>query len=228
VHAILEQWHGAGAPAGQLVAMAREQLDATSTHPLMRALWQPRLLDALEWIDRHVQELLAEGRRVVAVEQWGEMTLRGVTIKARADRIDRLADGTLAIVDYKTGQPPSGAMVEEGFALQLGVIGLIAAGGGVEGVQGTPNAFEYWSLARKTGAETYGYCDEPVLGGRKKRGVPREEFLDRARAFLIDALDRWIVGEEPFTARLNPNLPGYSDYDQLMRLDEWFTRGDAA
>ena len=26
------------------------------------------------------------------------------------------------------------------------------------------------------------------------------------------------------TARLNPDLPGYTDYDQLMRLDEWQAR----
>jgi len=32
------------------------------------------------------------------------------------------------------------------------------------------------------------------------------------------------LGSEPFTARLNPNLPGYDDYDQLMRLDEWVGR----
>ncbi len=28
-------------------------------------------------------------------------------------------------------------------------------------------------------------------------------------------------GSEPFTARLNPDLPSYDEYDQLMRLDEW-------
>jgi ATP-dependent helicase/nuclease subunit B len=33
------------------------------------------------------------------------------------------------------------------------------------------------------------------------------------------------LGSEPFTARLNPDLAGYSDYDQLMRLDEWLGRG---
>jgi ATP-dependent helicase/nuclease subunit B len=58
------------------------------------------------------------------------MTVDGVRIHGRADRIDRLADGTLAMVDYKTGTPPSARMVQEGFALQLGLIGLIAQGGG--------------------------------------------------------------------------------------------------
>ena len=45
--------------------------------------------------------------------------------------------------------------------------------------------------------------------------------MPKTRGFLDDALNRWILGRDPFTARLNPDLPVYSDYDQLMRLDEW-------
>jgi ATP-dependent helicase/nuclease subunit B len=226
VHAIVEEWHKAGAPAGRLVPIAEAALAQFSTHPLMRALWQPRLIAALQWIERHQADLSAQGREVVAFERWGDITIRGVRIKGRADRIDRLPDGTLAIVDYKTGRPPSGRMVEDGFALQLGLIGLIVADGGVSGVSGVPRRFEYWSLSRK--ADDFGWWDEPILEGRKKRGVPRDEFLDLTRTYLHDALDKWILGNDPFTARLNPNLPGYADYDQLMRLDEWLGRGGAA
>ncbi len=226
VHAILEEWHKAGAPAGELVPIATRALHAMSAHPLMRALWQPRLIEALQWIEAEQQDLLAQGRRVVAFEQWGDATVRGVKIKARADRIDQLPDGTLAIVDYKTGKPPGGKMVADGFALQLGLIGLIVAAGGVAGVAGTPRGFEYWSLSRK--GDHFGWRDEPILEGRKRSGVPRDAFLDVTRRYLDEALDRWILGHEPFTARLNPDLAGYSDYDQLMRLDEWLGRGGPA
>jgi ATP-dependent helicase/nuclease subunit B len=228
VHAILEEWHQQGAPPGGLVPIAERQLARMSAHPLMRALWQPRLIDALAWIDRHQQALSAEGRQVAAFERWGDVTIRGVRIKGRADRIDRLPDGTLAIVDYKTGRPPGGKMVADGFALQLGLIGLIVADGGVAGVSGTPTRFEYWSLSRQTKGPGFGWADEPVLEGRKRNGVPRDEFLAITRGYLHDALDRWILGSEPFTARLNPNLPSYDDYDQLMRLDEWIGREEDA
>ena len=43
------------------------------------------------------------GRRPLAAEVTGEAALAGVTVHGRADRIDRLADGGLAIIDYKTG-----------------------------------------------------------------------------------------------------------------------------
>ena len=228
VHAILEQWHAIDAPPGELVPIAERALARMSAHPLMRALWQPRLIDALLWIEQELVEDRKKGRTVLAFERWGAMTVRGVRIKGRADRIDRLADGTLAIVDYKTGTPPKGRMVADGFALQLGLIGLMAEHGGIDGVSGTPRHFEYWSLSKKVGHDHFGWRDEPIPEGRKRSGVPRDEFLAVTRRYLDEALDKWILGTDPFTARLNPDLPGYADYDQLMRLDEWQGRDGQA
>ena len=153
----------------------------------------------------------------------GEMHFKGVRIHGRADRIDRLADGSLAIVDYKTGQPPSRSMVKQGYSLQLGLIGLIAAADGFEGANGDPADFEYWSLAkdvRRKDDAPFGYVSSPFQTSRSD-GVVKEQFLDITAAFLEDAIDRWILGNDPFTARLNPDLSTYNDYDQLMRLDEW-------
>lgn len=225
VHAILDVWHKQGAPRGRLVATANEVLDGMSAHPLERSLWRPRLLAALAWIDAEVADMAAQGRRVLATEIKGEMKIDGIRIHGRADRIDRLPDGRLGVVDYKTGGPPSGKMVQEGFALQLGLIGMIAAEGGFADVAGVPERFEYWSLSRRKPNHPqgpgFGWHDEPVLEGRKKSGLPREEFLHRTEEFLKDAIDRWLLGTEPFTARLRPDIPSYNDYDQLMRLDEW-------
>ncbi|MCJ2188271.1 PD-(D/E)XK nuclease family protein [Novosphingobium beihaiensis] len=221
-HLIMQRWHEAGEPPDGLHAIAQQVLTEANAHPLMRVLWWPRLAAALETFEHMILEAKAEGREVLGVEQWGDMRYRDVRIHGRADRIDRKADGTLAVVDYKTGQPPSGKRVEEGFALQLGLIGLIAEANGFKGINGDVTGFEYWSMAKaKSGA--MGYQFEPVLEGRKKSGLPREEFLPTSEFFLNDALDRWILGTEPFTARLNPELGSYADYDQLMRLDEWLT-----
>jgi ATP-dependent helicase/nuclease subunit B len=91
-------------------------------------------------------------------------------------------------------------------------------------VEGEPTHFEYWSLARNR-ERGFGYREEPILEGRKKSGIPREDFLPETRRFLEEAIARWILGQEPFVARLNPDLPSYADYDQLMRLEEWQGRG---
>ena len=227
VHAVMERWHKAGGGAGELTALAQEELAKMQAHAVTRGLWWPRLSRALDWIDLKIAQDRGEGREVLASEIKGEMTLAGVKVHGRADRIDRRADGRLVVVDYKTGKPPSGGQVKDGFALQLGTLGLIANARGFKDVAGMPDGFEYWSFGKDDKSATgFGYVYEPVADG-KKVGIPRDEFLMETQRYLLEAIDKWIKGGEPFAARLNPDLGGYNDYDQLMRLDEWQARGEA-
>ncbi|MFM6831512.1 MAG: PD-(D/E)XK nuclease family protein, partial [Novosphingobium sp.] len=220
VHDVLKVWHEAGGRPGELVPIAERMFDEMSAHPFMRTMWKPRLIDALLWIEAETDRLAGDGREVLAVERKGEIVIDGIGIHGRADRIDRMADGTLAIVDYKTGMPPSAKMVEQGFSLQLGLIGLIARDGGMEGVAGEPARFEYWSLGRNK-ERGFGYMKSPVKDAGNRSALQPEDFVPETEGFLREAIARWLLGNDPFTARLNPDLPGYSDYDQLMRLDEW-------
>ena len=90
---------------------------------------------------------------------------------------------------------------------------------------GSATGFEYWSLGKNKDSDTeFGYIAKPIKEGNKRSGVPPEHFLPEARRYLNEALDQWILGSEPFTARLNPDAKGYATYDQLMRLDEWMGR----
>ena len=164
------------------------------------------------------------------------MTFDGVKVIGRADRIDRLADGTLAIVDYKTGRVPSKREVEAGFALQLGLLGLIAQHGQFESlktgqvVAGDASRFEYWSFARKDGS--FGKRESPMKLSTREGGLLPEAFLPHHADKLSEAIRDYIKGGTPFTARENPDYKGYNEYDQLMRLDEWVTtltdKGDGA
>lgn len=227
-HQILEEWHRAATPKPPITEVMDRVFEERNVHPLMRGLWQPRLQSALEWVEHEVDNY--EGREVAAIEAWGNMDVDGVRIHGRADRIDRLPDGTLAIVDYKTGSPPSSSMVEEGFALQLGLLGMMAEKGGFKGVTGTAEAFEYWSLAKaKSDSNPYGfgYVETPLKVGSKRSGLPPEDFLPETEKYLKSAIARWIKGNDPFTARLNPDYPAYDTYDQLMRLEEWLPHMDA-
>ncbi|MEN7536316.1 PD-(D/E)XK nuclease family protein [Aurantiacibacter flavus] len=225
-HAILEHWHKG---EGQIEALAEQHLADMHTHPLMRALWKPRLVRALQWIVAQIGEDPQRQPLPNGIEAKGEMHVEGIRIHGKADRIDRMADGTLAIVDYKTGGPPTGPTVENGYALQLGTLGLIARDGGFTGIVGDPAAFEYWSLGKakvKDHPTGFGYVTTPLKVGSKRSGILPEDFLPEAERYLHDALGRWILGEEPFTAGLNPDAPGYNTYDHLMRLGEWQGRGD--
>lgn len=219
-HEILEQWHKSGRPMENVAAEVLQQMNA---HPLMRALWQPRLMRALAWVEHSIAAM--DGRKPALFEEWGAMDVRGVEIFGKVDRIDQLADGTVAVVDYKTGKPPSGKEVAAGYALQLGTIGLMAERGGFAKLQGEASGFEYWSLGKNDKSDTgFGYVTSPVKMGRNQSKIESEDFLPMAEDYLHDALDKWILGTEPFTARENPDAKVYTTYDQLMRLDEWLGR----
>jgi ATP-dependent helicase/nuclease subunit B len=217
VHAVLERWllEDDCSPE-RLEARAEALLREEGVHPMLRALWQPRLMEAIRWIAELEIANRQAGRRPLKAEIKGKVEMAGVLVEGTADRIDALADGSLAIVDYKTGQPPKQGAVDAGFALQLGLLGLIAQAGGFEGVRGDPSRHEYWSLTKN--GEKFGrkMCPDAKMGA--------EEFLEHARRNFIDAGAKWLTGEEPFTAKLNPAYAPYGDYDQLMRLEEWYGR----
>ena len=217
VHKVLEEWllHDECDPA-RLRPRAEELLGDETIHPMLRALWAPRLLEAIDWIAEMERENREKGRRPLAAEASGETPLAGIMVQGRVDRIDQLSDGGLAIIDYKTGQPPTQKAVDSGFALQLGLLGLIGRAGGFEGVSGDPTAFEYWSLARYRGKFGRLMCPD--------KDMQPGEFLEHAYANFAEAAQRWLTGSEPFTAKLNPAFAPYGDYDQLMRLEEWYGR----
>jgi ATP-dependent helicase/nuclease subunit B len=227
VHDVLECWAKEDdCDPAKLRPRAEAMLASAEAHPLMRALWEPRLVEAIDWIAAQMAEMKANGRKPIAVEVQGRLERFGVTLIGRADRIDRLPDGSLAIVDYKTGKAPSATQVEHGYAQQLGLIGLMAENGAFEGVGGTAGAFEYWSLARNK-RDGFGEISSPVDPGGKGGRVFTDQFVARAAHNLQGAVERWLTGPEPFTAKLHPEHAPYGDYDQLMRLDEWYGRDQA-
>jgi ATP-dependent helicase/nuclease subunit B len=217
VHKVFEEWlNDDDCDPDRLRARAEALLAGEAIHPMLRALWAPRLLEAIDWIAELERGNRAEGRKPLRAEIEGEAPLAGILVHGRADRIDRLPDGGLAVVDYKTGKPPAKKAIEAGFALQLGLLGLIGRAGGFEGVSGEPEIFEYWSLVRDR--DKFGKCM------RADKDMDEGEFLDRAYSAFADAARKWLTGTEPFTAKLNPAYAPYGDYDQLMRLEEWYGR----
>ncbi|KRB79319.1 double-strand break repair protein AddB [Sphingomonas sp. Root710] len=222
VHNVFETWMKVdGCDPDRLIPRAETMLRDMAAHPVMQALWEPRLIEALRWVAERMRAAAAEGRRPIAAEVDGRIEVAGITLKGKVDRIDRLADGTLAIVDYKTGKPPSAAQVKAGFSMQLGLLGLIAEEGGFKDVTGRPLVFEYWSLAKDRDA--FGQIRSPV-GGRSE--ILPDDFTTHAAGILTQAVKRWLTGDEPFTAKIAPEYSPYADYDQLMRFDEWYGRGD--
>lgn len=219
IHNVLQDWaeHDAYQPDA-LRARVEALFKQDGMHPLLRTLWQPKLIEAADFIASSVAEARREGRTPLVAERKGSFVIDGITVSGRVDRIDRLADGGLVIVDYKTGTAPSAAQIVAGYALQLGLMGLMAEHNGFEGVSGVAGAFEYWLLSRDTKTRRFGGVQQALGKGKE---LDPADLTSRTYEQFQTAAARWLNGDAPFLAKAHPEYALYSDYDQLMRYEEW-------
>ncbi|MCA9780741.1 MAG: PD-(D/E)XK nuclease family protein, partial [Candidatus Eremiobacteraeota bacterium] len=78
---------------------------------IMVRLESERLISLLtEWMEL---EMTRDPFEVLATEERVTLNFAGMTLEATVDRVDRLADGSLAVLDYKTGSPRVGDWLGE-------------------------------------------------------------------------------------------------------------------
>ena len=113
--------------------------------------WEARLRRIAEFVVAAEAERRAAGTpSALALELKTEFALgRGFVLSARADRIERRADGAVAIIDYKTGAVPKVKDVCGGAQPQLPLEAVMAEAGafGPE-FAATVGELTYWKLRR--------------------------------------------------------------------------------
>lgn len=196
-------------------------LDAAGMRPALAAWWRPRLARIADWVaEAERQRRLFAPMAAVRSEVDGKWPVPGgalpFLLTGRADRIERRADGRLAILDYKTGTVPSGAQVEQGLAPQLPLEAAMAAAG-VFGpdLAGQAAELTYWHLSGgfEPGTETKLFKHDPDTTAAKAAEA------ERALMALVAAFDD---PERPYLSRPHPGAaPRFSDYAQLARVAEW-------
>ena len=141
----------------------------------------------------------------------------------RADRIERRPDGKLAILDYKTGTPPTQKEVDAGLAPQLLLEAFMAAEGafGAEW-QAAAAELTYWHL---TGAFTPGESFELY----KSDPAALADGIETARQKLLALIDAFDDPARCYLSQPHPaRAPRFTDYAQLARVAEWAAIGDEA
>jgi ATP-dependent helicase/nuclease subunit B len=120
-------------PAATLIEIGRKHFAALEDYPEARAFWWPRFRRIARWFAGWEAVRRAEVASLAAEVQ-GKIDVplgeRVFTLRARADRIERLAGGGYAILDYKTGQVPSEKQVRIGVSPQLTLEAAILRHGG--------------------------------------------------------------------------------------------------
>jgi ATP-dependent helicase/nuclease subunit B len=205
----------------ELLAIGRECFGPFLTRPGVWAFWWPRFARVVRWF---VSQETA--RRAVIVESRSELKGKLVlpsrggpfTVTGIADRIDRLADGELVLIDYKTGAVPQKREIEAAVAVQLPLEGAIARDGSFDGFAtgAATAALEYWRLS---GSEPAG-ARSPI--GADDPEALIDHVLDRVRR-LIDSFDNPAMPYLPVP--LPQWAPRFSDYRHLERLDEADSEG---
>ena len=230
LHAVMEafaeatrDWTGAEAtPAAlraALMAAAERELPEAAPWPALRRLWSKRLARAADWIAQGEAARRAEGR-VEALEVKGARLLEGppggaFELSGKADRVDRLLDGRLALYDYKTGSVPSAKQIGV-FSVQLLLEAAVAEAGGFENVPGAPvAAAEYLGLSGAGAggkASAVDFVKHPVADVWADLGALVARYDDAATGYLSRA--------RMATVRFA------GDYDQLARHGEWSESGE--
>lgn len=125
-------------------------------------------------------------RVAVASDDSDDITIRTLTIKGVADRVDMMSDGTLRVLDYKLGRPPKASR-----ALQVPIYGLAAE------QQLTASRGRRWTFAEG------GY----MAFGERDAFVPVVTPDERGRAVLIQSQARLLVAVAGIEAGQFPPQP---------------------
>lgn len=205
-------------PVRELLAIGARHFRATEDYPEATAFWWPRFQRIARWFAGwektrrpNVKALAAEMPGTLAIGL-GERTL---TLRTRADRIERLGNGSYAILDYKTGQVPSEKQVRSGFAPQLLLEAAILRQGGFADLPAAAVA-ELVYVSLRGG----------LIAGEEKPIVFKDgdtnSQADRALMKLKELATRFEDEQQPYLPLvLSMWKTRYGAYDHLARVKEW-------
>jgi ATP-dependent helicase/nuclease subunit B len=210
----------------RLLNLLREQLTDFDEDQDFQAFDWPRIEKAVGFYlgyeaERRplLQSILTEQRGEIIIPLADGSTF---TLSAVADRIEIAREGSVRVVDYKTGTAPGLDEVRVGFAPQLTLEAAMVAEGAFPEI-GPREANEALYL-KLVGGD----------GGKKieldwSKGTRKEAFGDvvaRHHRELAKLLDQFRLHDTPYLPRPFPKYASkYSDYDHLARLKEWSATG---
>lgn len=202
-------------PLARLLEFGREAFAGHLDRPGVWAFWWPRFERVAAWFVG-VERDRRRGLAATATEQEGRLALPGpagaFVLTGIADRIDRLNDGSYAIVDYKTGGYPSKADLKSGAAPQLPLEALMLARGGFAALApGPASSLAYWRVG---GGDPPGAVDEVADG--------IADLVAEAEAGLLALIATFDDPATPYHSVPDATRrPRFNDYEHLARIGEW-------
>ena len=212
-------------PAKALIEIGRRKFAALTDYPEARAFWWPRFLRIARWFVGAFEPGRRSKIAALHTEIRGEIALPlgagTLKLSARADRIERRVDGRYAVLDYKTGAPPTERQVRTGLSPQLTLEAAILRHGGFKEIAAGASVGEL-VYVRLRGAEQAGKVEVIDF----KDGTPDSQ-AERALTRLTDVAAKFAVETQPYHSLVHPMWKTrYGTYDHLARVKEWSLNGD--
>jgi ATP-dependent helicase/nuclease subunit B len=216
-------WSGAydAAAEARLREIGRESLRAVEDFPDVHAVWSLRFHAIAHWFaaweaaraaaveKRHAE---ISGTLVIPVPG-GEFTLRG-----RADRIDLMANGEVAIYDFKTGSPQTERTVFAGLTPQMTLEAAMVRAGGFPDVPAALSVADLaWLAVGRAGRQ------DPYVSA-VRRGETADDLADKAHQMLRELVTAFADPGRAYLSRARPMMESaryIGDYDHLARVREW-------
>ena len=228
IHAIFEDYirryepHAMADGKNLAREIARRHIDPWWHRADVQNIWWPKLERIVDWFVDIDTQKRADTTQIL-LEQTGVITTSiggfDYSIRATADRIDIKSDGSVNIIDYKTGKPPKQKQIELGLSPQLPIESAIIRAGGFSAIGAAAvSGMEYWELSGM------GDGGEVIKIGKN---------IDALTKDAIDGLYRMIekyqnpsqgYSSEPHGDRFLKNR----EYRHLSRLMEWGNSEDDA
>ena len=216
--------------SGELRRIGEKYFAPLMERPEARALWWPRFQRIAGWFADwelarrdNIARIDAEIRGEIGIPLDNARTF---ILSARADRIEQRHDGRFAILDYKTGQPPTGKQVRMGLSPQLTLEAAILREGGFKDIPADCSVAEL-VYVRLSGNNPPGEQRSLELKIRNNDAPqPPDEAADYARLEL-EILIRKFEDENQAYTSLNLSMWSnrYGAYDDLARIKEWSAAG---
>ena len=197
--------------------------------------WQPRYERMAKWfVEQEKSDRPHIAYSYCELEGQYPMPLssgRTMTLTARADRVDKMADGTYRVIDYKTGKTAGVKQLRSGEKPQLLLASKILMDGtafcGVHTVANAPvSDAQYWQIK---GQNNDNIQSVPQMTKSNKSSLTlMQELQNRIDHFTSQStavLSHFDNGGA-YTVCPTGKNPDYNHYEHLSRMREWSVIGD--
>lgn len=200
-------------------------LDERVSNIRNRHFWGIRFDQAAAWFVRYEQDWRTQARPI-ATETKGEMPVRSpvlggtFTLRAKADRFDRMVDGSgITVIDYKSGGIPAKADMELGLSPQLPLEAAMIKTGAFPGIAANDRiaGLSYWKLGGSGGGKASTIT-----------GPDPASLADQAFDGLQNLVETFGRPDTPYYSQPRAShRPRFSDYTHLARVQEWSVVDDS-